>query len=128
MNKFAAMGWIKHSEEDDFVTGCEGKAIMDGGHETFNAATLDELIKQCAHFVGQTDLKNCLLDSCEEAGRLDIQVYEDAEGMPASEDAINKWKDGKYKIWLATYTFNLLKVERVVISYNVADKKLYAEG
>ena len=127
MNKYIAMGWIRHTEEDIYNDGCQPQtSATSGGHDTFNAPTLDALIKQCAAFEGQQDLKNCLLDSCEEAGRLDVQVYEDAEGVAADERDFERWKEGKQKLWLVTYTFNLLKAEKVVLSRNVEDPSLYA--
>lgn len=61
MNKFAAMGWVKITEEDDFKDGCIGKTVMDGGHETFTAPTLDKLIEQCANFVGAGGLEKLLV-------------------------------------------------------------------
>lgn len=127
MNRFAAMGWMKISEKDDFKNGVVGNATMDGGHETFTGATIDELIKQCASFCGNDeDLQYCILDSCDEAGRLDVQVYENAEGERASRIDIAAWKGGTKELWLSTYTFKLLEVKPIVLSRNVTDKSLYA--
>ena len=69
-----------------------------------------------------------MLDSCDEASRLDIQVYECEDGSPASEFEVQEWKEGKRKLWLATYTFNLLKVEKFVVSRAVKNPKIYAES
>lgn len=126
MNKYLATGWFKYTEEDVFATGCIVKSSIDGGHDTFTGATVDELIAQCAKFAGTDDLSNCLLDSCDEAGRLDVQVYENASGSPASAKELADWKEGKERLWLATYTFQLLQCSKVVLSRNVVDPKKYA--
>lgn len=128
MNKFAAMGWYKHAEIDDWQNGClpESRTMFEGRHDTFSAATIEELIEQCAKFVDQLDLTNCRLDSCDEAGWLDVQVHETDEGVAASDEELKERKEGKKRIWLATYTFQILRAEKIVLSRNVSDLKLYA--
>lgn len=49
-----------------------------------------------------------LLDDCGEIGRLDILVYEDAQGCRASTAETALWKQGKCRLWLATYTFRIV--------------------
>lgn len=125
MNKFAAMGWVSLSQEDHFQNGCIGKTQMNGGHETFTGPTIEKLIEQIASFVDQDNFKNITLDACEEAGRLEISVYQCEDGSSASEDEVQQWREGKLRLWLADYSFNILSTEKVVLSRNVTDKTLY---
>lgn len=129
--KFIAKGWIKFSEEDSWENGCLPEtAISFSGDEYFEADNLEKLIDRRGEFIGQEDRCNYLLDSCDEAGRLDIQQYETAEGLPATEKEIDDWKAGKKKLWLAVYSFYIEKhaIEHVSLMASVGNPSQYARS
>lgn len=46
-----------------------------------------------------------LINACGEAGRIDLQRMENAEGSPASSADLQNWRDGKLDLWSAIYSF-----------------------
>ena len=112
-----ARGWIKLSEEDSYLTGCQpDTCMMHSGRDTFSADTVDDLIDQVMSFAGCEDRDSVLLDSCEEPGRLDIQIMETDEGYPATESDLASWRQGHKRLWLTCYTFYAKKVTREAVS------------
>lgn len=110
---FEADGWMKFSEEDIFSDGCQPEtATHNSGNERFTADLLSSLIDKLKAFTGCQEDENLLINSCEEIGRLDIQVMEDGEGTAATPQQIERWKAGKERLWLACYTFQIEAVER----------------
>lgn len=108
---YQTKGCLKYSEEDVFASGCIPEISSTiFTRETLKEDTLEKLIKTCAQNVGCEDESNILKDSCDEKGRLDIQVLEDAEGEPATESQIAAWKVGKCRLWAATYTFYITSI------------------
>jgi hypothetical protein len=67
-------------------------------------------------FVGTDNKEDVLINSCDEIGRVDIQQMENDEGYSASKDQIKAWKNGKQRLWLACYTFNIEQVSDVDLS------------
>lgn len=110
---------IKHSEEDIYKDGCQGQESGNTWSEKpcMQAETVEEIIQRCIDFaeLDKQTPDNPAYNACEEDGRLDIQVYEDAEGNTLTEKDIKAWKKGKIKAWLATYSFYIEKAthERV---------------
>jgi hypothetical protein len=105
MSHYQARGLFGHSEEDIFKTGCQ----MKGGStkqidQHFDAGSEADLIRKIARFLGIDDKENILINSCEEPGRVDFQLYEDKEGTAASAAQLEQWKAGKCRLWLVTYT------------------------
>lgn len=95
----------KHTEQDDYQQGCLPDTTI--AHEvnvTFQADSIAGVIEKVAKWLGITDKDNILLNSCDEAGRVDFQVHEDAEGIAASERELKHWRQGACDLWLATYT------------------------
>lgn len=107
-------GWRKFTEEDSYKHGCIGDAHYDGGKDTFTADTVPELVEKCRAFCGGT-VDGVLLDSCDEDGRLDIQVTEDDDATPASESQIEAWKRGELRLLAACYTFTVELVTRETV-------------
>jgi hypothetical protein len=126
---YIATGWLKHSEQDNYNDGCDpATSCTTGGHDSFSAGTIEDLIIKLSMFAGQSDLKNVILDSCEEAGRVAIQVYENKSGDPAQDYEITAWKAGSQDLYLCTYSFYVLKTEKIVLSRHVKNKDLYASA
>lgn len=110
--KYEVNGWIKYTEEDNFEKGCIGKTQQADGNDQFSSDTVQGVIDLVSGFVGNNDKESILLNSCDEVGRLDIQVTEDENGMPAIPAQIEDWKIGQCRLWLACYSFQVQEVER----------------
>lgn len=104
----------KTAEEDIFKSGCEiGNSIYCTDIK-FEAETIKELLTKIKDYF-YVDAENILINSCDENGRVDIQVYENAEGYQATGDALKEWKNAKIKLWLCTYTGYIKKLTDVKI-------------
>lgn len=115
--QYEASGWLKFYEEDIYEEGCIPKTGgMIDGREVFTGSTIEEVIKKCMDFVGVDSMDSCLLDSCEEDGRLDIQTLETDGSITANDSQIKQWKEGKLRLWASTYTFNIQQVTRKDVS------------
>lgn len=114
---YETRGWIKYAEEDVYANGCQpetGSAAS--GSDGFAAETVDVLIQKLQEFVGSTSDVDVLRDSCDEPGRVDVQVYETDDASPATPEQIKRWKRGEVRLWLATYTFHVQRVTRETVS------------
>lgn len=107
-------GWYKFAEVDHPEHGCDPDSFSSwGGDDTFHASTIEAMLEQLRNFVGVDDDYELLLDSCEEDGRVDIQVMEDAEGYVRQDPrALEQWRAGELTLWAATYTFVIEEVTR----------------
>lgn len=108
---YEVYGWIKLAVKDSFEHGQIGKESQFFGKDKFCSKTIAGVIEQCLEFCG-ADMNCAILDSCDEQGRLDVQILEDGSGTQASSDLIEKWKLGKCQLWMATYTFYVEQVTR----------------
>lgn len=128
--KYIANGWHKFAELDIYADGCQpDRPSHDSGADYFEAETVDGLIAKLAEHVNQKDLSNVILDSCDERGRVDIQVYEDSDGYAADAHDLAQWKEGKKELWLACYTFHVERIETsddFTLADSVADKTIYS--
>jgi hypothetical protein len=106
---YKAEGWIKFTEVDNYKDGCDPNTTQhQSGNDSFKGSTVQEVINKCMSFCGVTELDACLLDSCEEYGRLDIQTLETDDGITAYDRSIKLWKQGKLQLWACTYSFQIL--------------------
>lgn len=103
-------GIHKFSELDNWENGCEGVGNDDYINYTLQSETLEGILKQLGEFCDSFDWE---LNSCDEIGRVDIQVYESADGCKAIERELEEWKKGEYDLWLCTYTAYIVKCEPV---------------
>ena len=110
--KYEISGWTKFAEEDNFEKGCIGDAQYNDGQDRFCSNTLQGVIDLANRFTGNDDKENILLNSCDEIGRLDVQVMEDENGTPAGKMQTESWKQGKTRLWLVCYTFYVEEVTR----------------
>lgn len=115
--QYEVTGWIKFSEEDDFNEGCQpDTTTTTQGDDIFKAATVKELIAKIVAFLGLDNDDDAVeLDTCDEPGRVDISQTEDEDGTRASERDLEKWKQGKIKLFYATYSFHVEKVTRETV-------------
>lgn len=105
-----AIGWLKNAEEDIYDTGCTGPSTVTGGDTRFIADTPQELITHLMQFCDVSNENDVIKNACDEIGRLDIQVYETGEGLPASPHQIEEWKSGRMRLWFCTYTFEITRI------------------
>ena len=109
-------GWFKFAEVDDYEHGCDpDTATSWAGDDRFSGQTIDEVLQSLRDFVCVPDDYEVLLDSCEEDGRVDIQVLETEESYPATERQIEAWKKGELKLWHSTYSFEIEEVTRTPV-------------
>ena len=114
---YEVTGWFKDAEEDTYAYGCQpDTGTCFSGNDRFQADTVHELIERIMSFVGCNDRESVLLNSCDEPGRIDIQIMETEEGCTPSPAIIAAWKRGEYRLWLACYTFHVEKVIRETVS------------
>lgn len=110
---FEVNGWSKYGEQDHYEDGCDPhKYVSFSGNERWSADDLGVLLSKLRDFVGVDEDYEILLDSCDEDGRVDIQVLETNDSYPANEACIELWKQGGVDLWCSTYTFYVEKVER----------------
>ena len=107
-------GGIKFAEEDDYKRGCLPDTAQDSDiRVSFRADTAAGIIEKVKEFHGidQADKHGAvMLNSCDENGRIDISVMENADGMEASAQELAEFKDGKCRLWSAIYTYKVEKI------------------
>ena len=113
---YQANGWLKFYELSTYEDGClpHTGGLIDG-QERFTSETLQGLLDGLLTFVdGERD---CLeLNSCDELGRVDISVLENADGYRATRQQIEAWKEGKLELWDSIYTFQVEKIQSEVVN------------
>lgn len=114
---YETKGCLKFWEEDRYSEGC----VPNSGSccwidYPMQADTLGELLEKINCFTSNSDEDAILLDACEEEGRVDIQVLETEESYPPSPAQLQAWKEGKLKLWLCDYSFQIEKVSREKVS------------
>ena len=113
---YQANGWLKFYELCTYEDGClpHTGGLIDG-KERFTSKTLQGLLDGLLSFVDGE--KDCLeLNSCDELGRVDISVLENADGYRATRQQIEAWKEGKLELWDAIYTFQVEKIQSKVVN------------
>ena len=107
-----AIGFVKFAEKDNYQKGCS----LEGGYATaddnyrFRANTQEEMIEQLISFVpGATD-DSVELNSCDETGRVDIQVMENDEGREPTHAEMSCFRKGDIDLWSVTYTFRIKEI------------------
>ena len=110
---YEVTGWHKFGERDYYETGCDpDEYIHFDGPERWSAVTVKDLLLQLRGFVGVDEDYEIELDSCDEDGRVDIQVLETADSCPVSIYELEKWRRGELALWYSTYTFYVEEVTR----------------
>lgn len=104
-----------HREEDIFEHGCQPAT----GYSTsygfgIKAETFEEWLKKAGEHCLWRDPtpEDYDLNACEEDGRVDFQVMVDVNNHPATEREIGLWKEGKKRLYHATFTFYIETVTR----------------
>lgn len=107
---YQANGWIKFYEEDIYAEGClpHTGGLIDG-REIFKASTLDGLLNEILSFT-DGDREGMELDACDDIGRVDISIMENADGCRANKREIELWKEGDIQLWDCIYSFKVEKI------------------
>ena len=105
-------GFLKLSEEDSYDEGCDPKTcqMYEDTHVNFQAETEVELLAKVKEFFSVED-NAIVVNSCGDAGRIDIQTMEDGEGNNPSKADMSAWKRGKKTLYACIYSLNAEKVE-----------------
>lgn len=115
-NAYEVNGWSKFTEEDVYSEGCLPETMSNyGGHDRFIGNTVEEVLEKIMSFTN-AEKDWMLLNSCDDVGRVDVQVNENEDGYRATEQEIKQWKQGKLKLWLATYIFYVKECKDVDLS------------
>lgn len=119
--EFIVRGYHAFSEQDNYENGCDGpsKSEFIGGLQwQCRGKTLTELIANLSSEFCANNIEDFLLDSCDEPGRLDLQVDQKIPFVCAKPSAktLQSWKDGKLDLWLTCYTF---KVEQLITEFSL---------
>jgi len=111
-------GWFKDAEQDNYEQGCIGKGFSVSGNDRFVANTEAELIQKLMDFVGVSD-KDCVsVNSCGDAGRIDICRTENNDSYEPSSRELERFKDGEIDLWYSTYIFRAEKVNRKTFTFS----------
>lgn len=111
---YIVQGYMAIAELDNFENGCHGKSqteFVKASDWECKADTLKELVqKLTSEFNGENDC--VMLNSCEELGRIDLQVYQRQafDNAKPSAKTLENWKAGKIDIYLTDYIFNVQQV------------------
>lgn len=107
---YQANGWVKFYEEDIYQEGCipHTGGLIDG-REVFRADTIDGLLNELVAFAG-ANYEDIQLNSCDEMGRVDISVMENAVGASATRSELEAWKQADIQLWDCIYTFHIEKI------------------
>lgn len=111
---FESRGFLKLSEEDHWENGCDPDTSQTTSNDdiTFTSDTPEDLIEQLMGFCATSNKDSVMLNSCEDIGRVDIQLMENEFGYAASRAEIEDWKLGNVKLYAVTYSFRVENVER----------------
>lgn len=117
---YQANGWVKFYEEDVYQEGClPHTGGMIDGKELFRAETIDGLLNELLAFTG-ANYEDIQLNSCDEVGRVDICVMENADGAGATRSEIEAWKQAAIQLWDCIYTFQVEKIQAEAVNLEEA--------
>lgn len=106
---YRVKGLHKLSEEVIYSQGCVvGTARAFYIEETFEAETMEDLLKTLMSFVGldindSKDRAAVSLNACNEPGRIDMCLLESQQGWRFYAPQIEEWKRGERRAWLCDY-------------------------
>ena len=124
-------GFNKFAEQDIYNDGCQPDTAQSFFVDhLIQQTSLDDLIKKAMNFLGIDDAKNVMLNSCEEQGRIDLQVYETDDGYPANDVDKANWKAGNKRLWLVCYSAQVSIIQEndcPDLKALVSDNSIYSE-
>jgi hypothetical protein len=107
---FQANGLLKFTEEDIWDDGCQPDTATSYPVDvTFTGKTAQEVIDKIADYLGCTS-EDYEKNACDEPGRVDFAVTEDADGCRLLPREVKLWKKGQIKAWYAVYSAYIEKL------------------
>lgn len=101
------IGFFKFAEEDNWKDGClpDTTVCFSDEHIKFTGKDEAELLNNIMEFF---DVKRDAIEvnACDEQGRIDVAVTENANSQQLSKQEMKDWKRGKIKAWYAIYTLH----------------------
>lgn len=96
------------SEKYKYSEGCYGETLYEWGKIDIKASTITKLLQKLQEEFNCTR-DDILLNSCDELGRIDVQVLQlkAFECHKISEKNYNKFKNGEIDLWFTTYTVHV---------------------
>lgn len=109
---FETKGALRMVEVDDWHQGC----LAEGGFSVYvdypiSGETLPEIVEKIQNMTG-AERDGVQVNACDEPGRIDVQLTENADGLPATAQELALWKKGKAKLFAVTYSFLFEEVTR----------------
>jgi len=111
-------GWSKDAIEDIYETGETSGITLFDGKDQFISKTIKEVITKFIKFCDADEDSIAINPVEDDSSRIDIQVLEDENGVKASEQEIEKWKVGEFRLWTCTYTARVRSMQDVSIPEN----------
>ncbi len=110
MKQYASGKALKMTEEDTYNEGCLPETSTSYEVDIqFNDGTKEGLLNKMQEYFDITK-DDMLINSCDENGRIDIQVLENSEGCKASDRELAQWKSNNLTLWLACYSYQVKEV------------------
>lgn len=122
-------GYLAHSEQDNYKDGCHGKCLTKftpNNSFIITADSMKSLINKLQIEFSSKDINDFLFNSCDEMGRLDLQVIQRVpfECAKPSSKTIEEWKAGEIDLWLTCYTFNVEMVQVEIDLQTIFDSEI----
>lgn len=111
---YSIKGIHKAAERDSYEQGCIGDCQDSYIDYVINAESLDELAEKFREFCCAEEVEK---NTCDEPGRIDCQVLENAEGFPLSKWEWERFKAGEIEAWAVTYTAYAKYVAEFAVSF-----------
>lgn len=108
-NTLICFGYIKFSEEDNWENGCIGNSSSYFVNYNIRGSK-EEIIRQIQDITGEISTDNFDFNSCDEQGRIDIQIQENENGERLTEKEWEQFKSGEINTYLSTYSFQFYKL------------------
>ena len=107
--EFIVRGYFATSEEDNFEDGCFGETkteFLNASQWDCKADTLDNLIDSLKN---EFKCEDVMLNSCGEAGRIDIQAHQRRPFLigKLSDATQQKFSNGDINLFLTCYSFKV---------------------
>lgn len=112
--KYETASYWKLAERCTYEQGADPDTAMQWAEKWYiSGGTIAEVLTKVRDFCGVSPEDDALLlDSCDEPGRVDVQLLETDEGDPASYAEIEEWKEGGRHLWSVIYSFRIERVTR----------------
>lgn len=101
----------KIAELDTYSEGCAGAGMHSTIAYKIVSDSLASIKQQICDFLG-CDEEALTIDACEEVGRIDAGLHENAEGYTASVSEMAAWQAGECELYYANYLFYFEQVAR----------------